>query len=148
MDYITPRDRPKDVPAITYPIRLETPHSGILVILGILPDEEGKEQPFELFVEYSGEEFAAYDPEHLHDNRVHLDAISRLVSLCLRSRIDPNEIIKQLAGFTCHPKINGDRSIPDGISRILREFVGPVFSEESGEHEALGFKGVEDATAD
>ena len=145
MNYITPRDRPKDVPAITYPIHLETPHSGILIILGILPDEEtGKDAPFELFVEYSGEVFADYDPEHLHDNRVHLDAISRLVSLCLRSRIDPNEVIKQLAGFVCHPKINGDTSIPAGISRILREFVGPVFEE----HEALDSEGVRDATAE
>lgn len=134
MEYITPRDRPRDVPAITYAINLGWPHSGILVVLGVLPDEEEEEQPFELFVEYSGEEFATYDPEHLHDNRVHLDAIGRLVSLCLRSRIDPNQIIKQLAGFTCHPLIGGDRSIPDGISRILRAYVGPVSEEE--EHDA------------
>lgn len=134
--YVTPRDRPKDVPAITYPIHLETPHSGILVILGILPDDEGKDAPFELFVEYSGEEFATYDPEHLHDNRVHLDAISRLISLCLRSRIHSDEIIKQLAGFVCHPKINGDQSIPDGISRILRDFVGPPLKSKEIENAA------------
>ncbi len=136
MDYVTPRNRPRTVPAITYPIHLETPHSGILVILGILPDDEGEDAPFELFVEYSGEVYADYDPEHLHDNRVHLDAISRLISLCLRSRIHSDEIIKQLAGFVCHPKINGDRSIPDGISRILREFVGPPLKLKEAEDAA------------
>lgn len=124
MQYVEPRDRPEQVPAITFRIDLGSPHSGAVVILGLLPDEEtGKEEPFELFIDYSTEEFRDYDPNHVLDNRVHIDSITRLVSLCLRSRISPREIVKQLSGFTCHPQIRGDKSIPDGVARILSRYV-------------------------
>jgi len=54
------------------------------------------------------------------------EAIGRLVSLALRSNIEPAEIIKQLKGITCHSPIwvNGGRisSCSDAISKAIESY--------------------------
>lgn len=52
----------------------------------------------------------------------HLEAISRLISLALRSGINVNEVVRQLRGIICCPVWDNGKhikSLPDAISHIL-----------------------------
>ena len=53
-------------------------------------------------------------------------AITKLVSLCLRSKIDPAQVVKHLRNITCCPQ--WDRgfhimSVPDAISKVLHDHI-------------------------
>ena len=62
------------------------------------------------------------------------EAIGRLISLCLRSGIDPKEVINQLKGIGGSEPIfhHGHlvQSIPDAIAQVLERHVGKVSSVE------------------
>ena len=51
-----------------------------------------------------------------------LESISRLISLALRSGIDPDQVVAQLRGITCCPVWDGGtmiRSTPDAVAMVL-----------------------------
>ena len=55
------------------------------------------------------------------------EAISRLISLCLRSGIDPSQIVKHLRGIRCHTPSWQDggmiMSCPDALGLVLERYV-------------------------
>ena len=61
------------------------------------------------------------------------EAITRLVSLCLRSSIDPNEVVEQLRNITCCPIWSEGyqiMSVPDAISKVLWNHIeGPTIEK-------------------
>ena len=55
----------------------------------------------------------------------HLEAIARLVSMSLRTGVDPDQIVKQLKGITDQPVWDGGTlvgSIPDALSHVLKKY--------------------------
>ena len=55
----------------------------------------------------------------------HLEAIARLVSMSLRTGVDPDQIVKQLKGITDQPVWDGGTlvgSIPDALSHVLEKY--------------------------
>ena len=108
---ITPRERPDVIHGSTY--RIKTAYGKLFVTIN--DDEKG--QPFEIFSHLgkAGGFFAAK-----------AEAICRLISLSLRSGIDPQEIISQLKGIRGPtPTWSEDGkmilSLPDGIAQILEK---------------------------
>ena len=85
---LVPRNRPVSVRGITD--RVRTGHGTMFVNLNF--DEKGK--PFEIFTTIG--KAGGAEPAHL-------EGLSRMISLCLRSGIDPNEIVDQLSGITSEP---------------------------------------------
>jgi ribonucleoside-diphosphate reductase alpha chain len=83
---VSPKERPEVLPGTTY--KLKTGCGNIYVIIN---DHDG--QPFEVFsvMGKSGGCAASYS-----------EAIARLISLALRSGVEPKAIIKQLRGIACH----------------------------------------------
>jgi len=81
-----PKERPEVLPGTTY--KLKTGCGNIYVIIN---DYDGK--PFEVFsvMGKSGGCAASYS-----------EAIARLISLALRSGVEPKVIIKHLQGIACH----------------------------------------------
>ena len=105
--YLVPRERPITVSGITE--RVRTGHGTMFVTVNF--DESGN--PFELFTTLG--KAGGCDSAQL-------DAVSRLVSLALRSNVDPDEILDNLRGITCCPSWDGGilvRSAPDGAALAL-----------------------------
>ena len=104
---LIPRERPATVSGVTE--RLRTGHGNMYITVNF--DPEGK--PFELFTTLG--KAGGCDSAHL-------EAISRLASLALRSGIEPEAIIQQLRGITCDPAWDGGtliRSAPDAVALAL-----------------------------
>ena len=102
-----PRERPKAIRGITE--RLRTAHGNAYVTINF--DEEGK--PFEVFttVGKAGSTDQAY-----------LEAISRLISLALRSGVPAVELVEQLRGITSEPVWDQGRlvkSAPDAVALAM-----------------------------
>ena len=85
---LMPRDRPQTTHGITE--RVRTGHGNMYVTINF--DKGGR--PFEVFTTLG--KAGGCDSAQL-------EAISRLVSLALRSGIDPSQIVEQLKGITCCP---------------------------------------------
>jgi ribonucleoside-diphosphate reductase alpha chain len=105
--YLVPRERPITVSGVTE--RVRTGHGTMFVTVNF--DESGN--PFELFTTLG--KAGGCDSAQL-------DAISRMVSLALRSGVDPDEILDNLRGITCCPAWDGGtlvRSAPDGAALAL-----------------------------
>ena len=105
--YRMPRDRPRTTSGVTE--RVRTGHGNMYVTINF--DEGNK--PFELFGTLG--KAGGCDSAQL-------EAISRLVSLALRSGIDPLHIIEQLRGITCCPAWDSGtlvRSSPDAVALAL-----------------------------
>jgi ribonucleoside-diphosphate reductase alpha chain len=105
--YLTPRDRPAEVSGVTR--RVHTGHGNIYVTV----NANGDGRPFEVFAT-AGKAGGCDAAQH--------QAIGRMVSLALRSGIDPEEIVKELRDITCCPAWdNGTlvRSGPDAIALAL-----------------------------
>jgi ribonucleoside-diphosphate reductase alpha chain len=101
------RERPAVVKGITE--RVRTAQGNMFVTINF--DEEG--HPFEVFgtLGKSGGTESA-----------HLEAISRLASLALRSGIDPSDLVHQLRGITSEPVWDSGRlvrSAPDAVALVL-----------------------------
>lgn len=85
---LTPRERPQSMRGVTE--RIRTGHGNLYITINF--DEEGI--PFEVFStlgKAGGSESA------------NLEAVSRLISLALRSGVEPNSIVEQLRGITSVP---------------------------------------------
>ena len=87
--------------------------------LYITVNEDEDHEPFELFTSMGKAGGCAASQT---------EAISRLVSLALRSRIDIEEIIEQLRGISCHQHCFGPDgkilSCADGIAKGMEKYLG------------------------
>ncbi len=104
---LVPRERPTSVAGVTD--RVRTGHGNMYVTITF--DDGGK--PFEVFTTLG--KAGGCDSANL-------EAVSRLVSLGLRSGIDPDQIVAHLQGITCCPAWDGGtliRSAPDAMAHTL-----------------------------
>ena len=109
--YQAPRERPQAITGVTE--RVRTGHGNMYVTINF--DEQ--KNPFEVFGNLG--KAGGCDSAQL-------EAISRLVSLALRSRIDPRVVIEQLRGITCCPAWDEGilvRSGPDAVALALERHV-------------------------
>ena len=109
--HASPRQRPPSIRGVTE--RVRTGHGNMYVTVNF--DEE--DRPFEVFGNLG--KAGGCDSAQL-------EAISRLVSLALRSGIDPNAVLEQLRGITCCPAWDEGtlvRSGPDAVALALERHV-------------------------
>jgi ribonucleoside-diphosphate reductase alpha chain len=105
--HVSPRRRPQSIRGVTE--RVRTGHGNMYVTINF--DEKG--QPFEVFGNLG--KAGGCDSAQL-------EAISRLVSLALRSGIEPSAILEQMRGITCCPAWDEGtlvRSAPDAVALAL-----------------------------
>ena len=105
--HVTPRSRPQSIQGVTE--RVRTGHGNMYVTINF--DENNR--PFEVFGNLG--KAGGCDSAQL-------EAISRLVSLALRSGIDPDVVQQQLRGITCCPAWDEGtlvRSAPDAVALAL-----------------------------
>tara|TARA_B100000315_G_scaffold257118_1_gene304893 strand:+ start:12907 stop:15408 length:2502 start_codon:yes stop_codon:yes gene_type:complete len=113
---LVPRQRPTSVVSVTD--RVRTGHGNMYVSISF--DETGK--PFEVFANVG--KAGGCDSANL-------EAVTRLISLALRSGIDPDVILEQLHGITCCPAWDEGtliRSAPDGVGHALSHHVSVASS--------------------
>lgn len=101
------RDRPKTIRGITE--RMRTSHGNAYVTVNF--DDSGS--PFEVFttIGKAGSTDQAY-----------LEAVSRLISLALRSGVPAIEVVEQLRGITSEPVWDAGRlimSAPDAVAQVM-----------------------------
>ncbi len=104
---VVPRSRPQTIHGVTE--RVRTGHGNMYVTINF--DEN--DRPFEVFGNLG--KAGGCDSAQL-------EAISRLVSLALRSGIDPGVVLEQLRGITCCPAWDDGtlvRSGPDAVALAL-----------------------------
>jgi len=130
------KPRPRSLPGYTYSI--DTPLGKAFVTI----NENGGKQPFEVFVNTAkaGSDTAAVS-----------EAIGRLISYVLRlsSPIPPRERLKevwrQLSGIGGGRSLgfgpNRVRSLPDGVSQVLAEYLEATADEQHGEGEGKHLSG-------
>lgn len=112
-----PRDRPSQVHGITDKVR--TGHGNMYITINFSDDS-----PFEVFSNLG--KAGGCDSAQL-------EAISRLISLALRSGIDPDQVVDQLKGITCCPQWDGGtlvRSAPDAVALALGRHILPAEPEQ------------------
>ena len=114
-----PRERPKSIRGVTE--RVRTAHGNAYVTINF--DEEGL--AFEVFTQIgkAGSTDAAY-----------LEAVSRLISLVLRSGVPAVEVVEQLRGITSEPVWDEGKlitSAPDAVAQVIaRHALGATESEQ------------------
>ena len=126
-DFLTPRQRPQSIRGVTE--RVRTGHGNMYVTINF--DEE--DTPFELFGNLG--KAGGCDSAQL-------EAISRLVSLALRSGIEPNTVIEQLRGITCCPAWDEGtlvRSGPDAVALALERHIGETHTQAEATELQLKF---------
>ena len=124
-EYPTPRERPRTIQGVTE--RVRTGHGNMYVTINF--DESGG--PFEVFGNLG--KAGGCDGAQL-------EAISRLVSLALRSGIEPANVVEQLRGITCCPAWDSGtlvRSSPDAVALALERHLSgtagaPALPAQSG----------------
>ena len=124
--FMVPRERPASVLGITE--RVRTGHGTMYVTVNF--DESNK--PFELFTAIG--KAGGSEPAHL-------EGLSRLVTLCLRSGVDPNAIIYHLSGITSEPVWDNGvliRSAEDGVAHVLRRHLNGLNSPRADGLESDG----------
>ena len=125
--FMVPRERPAAVLGITE--RVRTGHGTMYVTVNF--DEDNR--PFELFTAIG--KAGGSEPAHL-------EGLSRLVTLCLRSGVDPNAIIYHLSGITSEPVWDNGvliRSAEDGVAHVLRRHLKGLNSPGTASLESDGF---------
>ena len=125
LETLAPRERPQTIHGITE--RVRTGHGNMYVTINF--DEEQK--PFEVFGTLG--KAGGCDSAQL-------EAISRLVSLALRSGIDPHNVIDQLRGITCCPAWDSGTlvlSSPDALAQALERHVADHAREAQGQESRL-----------
>ncbi len=127
LDTLEPRERPQKISGTTE--RVRSGHGNMYVTINV--DDGG--QPFEVFGTLG--KAGGCDSAQL-------EAISRLVSLALRSGIDPHIVIDQLRGITCCPAWDSGtlvRSSPDALALALERHVESHTQNPSGDAVQLAF---------
>lgn len=105
---LRPAPRPSRLRGVTE--RVETPLGPAYLTLNF---QDGA--PFELFAQVG---------KAGSDVRAFTEAVARMVSLALRSGVDPEEVAGQLLGMGGSRPSNGKaRSVPDAIGRFIRSFL-------------------------
>ena len=115
---LTPRARPEEMRGVTE--RIRTGHGNMYITVNF----DDQSRPFEVFTTLG--KAGGCDSAQL-------EAISRLVSLALRSGIDLQSIIEQLRGITCCPAWDNGvlvRSAPDAVALALQRHL-PAGEEEA-----------------
>ena len=123
-----PRERPRQIHGVTE--RVRTGHGNMYITINF--DEQNEGSPFEVFSTLG--KAGGCDSAQL-------EAISRLVSLALRSGISAQEVVTQLKGITCCPAWDQGtlvRSGPDAVALALeRHIVGSTDAPEAAEAESV-----------
>ena len=123
-----PRERPRQIHGVTE--RVRTGHGNMYITINF--DEQNEGSPFEVFSTLG--KAGGCDSAQL-------EAISRLVSLALRSGISAQEVVTQLKGITCCPAWDQGtlvRSGPDAVALALeRHIVGNTDAPEAAEAESV-----------
>ncbi len=126
---LSPRQRPQSIRGVTE--RVRTGHGNMYVTINF--DEA--DTPFELFGNLG--KAGGCDSAQL-------EAISRLVSLALRSGIEPATVIEQLRGITCCPAWDEGtlvRSGPDAVALALeRHTAGEYGRDDSAQTDEVQLK--------
>jgi ribonucleoside-diphosphate reductase alpha chain len=109
---VKPQTRPKSLTGTTK--KLSTGYGDLFVTI----NEVDEGQPFEVFANIG--KSGAYTESFT-------ESTARLISLCLRCGIDPEDIIEQIEGIRS-PKVSWDRgdqvySVPDGIALAIRRYM-------------------------
>ena len=109
--YVTERERPAELSGTTR--RVRTGRGNVFVTVNMSDDG----RPFEVFATHgkAGGNDAAM-----------AEAVSRMVSLSLRSAVDPKDVVKQLRGITDMPAWDQGqliRSVPDAIALVLDDVI-------------------------
>ena len=121
-----PRERPIEMHGITE--RLRTGHGNMFVTINF----DAENQPFEVFTTLG--KAGGCDSANL-------EAISRLVSIALRSGIRADQVVEQLQGITCHPVWDQGvqvRSAPDAVALALKRLALPTEAGEVKMRESYG----------
>ena len=102
------KPRPQKLPGTTYSIRTGCGEMYITI-------NEDHEHMFEVFATMGKAGGCASSQ---------IESIGRLISLALRSNVDPNQIVKQLSGISCHQSLTVDNikimSCADAIAKIIK----------------------------
>ncbi len=111
---LIPRERPITLPSITD--KIKTGLGNLYVTITFL---DGK--PFEVFASIGKSGYSTM---------ADAEAIGRLISLALRSGVDPKEVILQLKGIGGSEPVFSEgglvQSIPDAIAKVLERHLGEV----------------------
>jgi ribonucleoside-diphosphate reductase alpha chain len=131
---VSPQTRPKSLTGTTK--KLSTGYGDLFVTI----NEVDEGQPFEVFANIG--KSGAYTESFT-------ESTARLISLCLRCGIEPEDVIEQIEGIRS-PKVSWDKgdqvySVPDGIALAMRRYIdekSETFeSEETGvEKDSTGSK--------
>ena len=120
--YIVPMKLPDQIDSRR--TAMKTGCGKMFVNVGHLKYGEGKEQMVEIFANH-GKAGGCASAQN--------EAIGRIVSLALRCNVDPEKIVHQLKGITCHEKSglgpNAILSCPDAMGKALEKFL-PEYSEK------------------
>ena len=125
-EVLTPRGRPQEMMGRTE--RIRTGHGNMYITVNF--DDAGK--LFEVFTTLG--KAGGCDSAQL-------EAISRLVSLALRSGVDMNAIVAQLRGITCCPAWDNGvlvRSAPDAVALALQRHISADAKEDLGASDVDG----------
>ena len=132
-EVLTPRARPQHMKGVTE--RIRTGHGNMYITLNF--DEQ--DQPFEVFTTLG--KAGGCDSAQL-------EAISRLISLALRSGVDIKAVVAQLRGITCCPAWDNGTlvgSAPDAVALALQKHEDKEEEEEpSSEAQLKLFASVND----
>lgn len=111
---LIPRERPFSLPSITD--KIKTGLGNLYVTITFLND-----RPFEVFTSIGKSGYSTM---------ADAEAIGRLISLALRTGVDPKEVILQLKGIGGSEPIFTEgglvQSIPDAVAKILERHLGEV----------------------
>jgi len=111
-DKLHPKERPSSLPSVTD--KINTGFGNLYVTISFF-----NQKPFEVFASIGKSGYSTM---------ADVEALGRLISLAMRSGVDPKEIITQLKGIGGSEPIFTDgglvQSLPDAIAKVLERHIG------------------------